>query len=415
MAIMSRVLSELLGASEPGFSQLVQSLEQAGSHQSIDVRLSSELITTAQQKSHQLGFDAQDTTGQELYHALLIEVGKVEDQLMSIVGNINYAGSQVGEIFTKFAMAKNCWAVKLVVAKKMLKQDPPRGLMKHLGYRSVDSLLKRENIFELHCATRFTETKAWQRRLASRYKTLRTSDFETRHIEIIVLDPANWSVAAEFAANQKSNIICDKLLGSIAVLPFSTTPPRGIIITLITLLANCVQQIRYFSAYCRLQQVRADFGSLVSNAVSEQTGQVCEIAGYSLSWEAFLYHCSRRQELLQSEFLVLHIEAADLDAQTVTHMLGSAIPELQFWEDTTYLGVNTADGPVSYNLLDVCLNYCNNRTYPNRIVGNMREALWRELGSRYLSCPQLEHQVLTQLEAKLINPSLSIKKQKRKK
>lgn len=43
----------------------------------------------------------------------------------------------------------------------MLKLTPPRKVMRQLGYRSIDSMLKRESIYELYVAMRFVESQEW--------------------------------------------------------------------------------------------------------------------------------------------------------------------------------------------------------------------------------------------------------------
>jgi hypothetical protein len=42
------------------------------------------------------------------------------------------------------------YSLKRNVAKELLRSHPPRRLMKQLSFRSVDSMLKRENVCELY-------------------------------------------------------------------------------------------------------------------------------------------------------------------------------------------------------------------------------------------------------------------------
>lgn len=419
--IMSRVLSELLGVTEPGFSQIIQQLEHASGHPSVDVRLSSELATIARRKNQQLGLDAQDTTGQELYQSLLLRVEKSDTVLQQAFGGLagtdaGAAGFRALAVLKKLPISKTCWALKPAAAKKLLKSQPPKNVMKHLGYRSIDSMLKRENITEVYSALQFMESTQWQRRFVTRYKTLRGSDFETRPIDVSLLDLKKWDApAVEYVKTHRTNLICDRIMGVIAILPVSETPVKGLTITMVALLANCLQQIRLCSVYCKLQQVRPDFGLLVSQAAVGNTGSVAELAGCSLSWPAFLYHFSNGDGGTENDLLELHLQPEDLEWQPVTGLLSSISPELEFWEDTDFLGFASSDGQVSYNLLDACISYCNNRAYPNRLVGAMRETLWYELLNRYLARPSLQSQTLKQLENKLLSIDPTITKKRKKK
>ena len=67
---MSKYLSLLLSAKEPGFSQLISTLDNAAAGVGVDVRLTAEIRLDVTAKINQLGLDPQDTTAAELYHAL---------------------------------------------------------------------------------------------------------------------------------------------------------------------------------------------------------------------------------------------------------------------------------------------------------------------------------------------------------
>lgn len=54
---MSRLISELLGATEPMFSIAVKQLEQVSGKPGVDVRLTAEIIGLVQLKTRELGLD----------------------------------------------------------------------------------------------------------------------------------------------------------------------------------------------------------------------------------------------------------------------------------------------------------------------------------------------------------------------
>ena len=60
---MSKMLSELLGATEPMFSIALKQLEQSSGNPSVDVRITAEIIGKIQIKTQELGLDPKDTTG----------------------------------------------------------------------------------------------------------------------------------------------------------------------------------------------------------------------------------------------------------------------------------------------------------------------------------------------------------------
>jgi hypothetical protein len=87
------------------------------------------------------------------------------------------------------------------------------------------------------------------------------------------------------------------------------------------------------------------------------------------------------------------------DAEAV---LADLQPALSFWQDTQYVCMLHEDEPVSFNILDVALGYCNRLPFADRIVHFVREHLWYELMSRYLHQENLEAAVHQQLSRELV-------------
>lgn len=417
---MSRLLSELLGSAEPGFSLLVKQLERAGGHPSADVRLTAEIAGNAQSKNRILGLDAHDTNGPELYHSLLLLAEKHDRLLRQSLGSSSADDGHNTLLMAKTAVNRlslpdGCWALKRSTAKKLLKAMPPRNVMKHLGYRSLDSLLKRENTAELYGALCFLESGKWLERFTASYKTLTSADFESRQIEIVGLPRAKWGdVAADYARKQHSNLIGIRIMGAIVVLPLPGQAPPGLLLATTSLMAYYIRQIRMYSVYCKLHQVKADFGALAGRALTDQPDFAAELAGNLLPWPVLLYHFGNESKRQQAAVFEPHVQHEDVSWRPVADVIGVFDPELEFWQSTDYLGASYPEGVVTYNLLDVSLNYCNNIPYSRRVVYHMREALWYELYARYLAQEVLERDILGQLEANILEAEPTSPKRNRK-
>jgi hypothetical protein len=412
---MSRLLCELLGASEPGFSQLIRDLESAAGQPGVDVRLNADAIHATQAKNRALGLDARDTNGRELYHSLRQFVEK-HDRILSelISGSANHSDDHPLQcaltVIQKLPLPDNCWVLKKSSAKNILKNMPPRNLMKQLGYRSIDSLLKRENISQIYAAINLLESEKWLKRFAGSYKLLDSTDFEQRKIEFTVLDGDKWgNAAAEFGRQQSNHIIRINIMGIIAGLPVSAQPPTGVLLATTALIAYHMQQIRSYSAYCKSQQVKANFGELVAKPRLE-----VEVAGQILPWPVLYYHLSNTQSEALAAIFEPHVLPEDFENQVLANTLGSLSPEFRFWQQTDYLGATDSDGAVSYNLLDAAFNYCNNVEYSHRSVYYMRESLWYELYSRYLTQDPVKRLILAQLDTNLLAAEPAKPKRKRK-
>lgn len=401
---MSHILGELLGNTEPGFSMMVRRLEEASGRPSVDVRLAADILLCSKQKHQQLKLDFKDTSGEELYESLSILIAKHDQLLNQALGTPRHAGANdvieaVQQAIKKKAMPKRCWAIKDTIVRRLLKSLPPKNIMRQLGYRSVDSMLKRENPAELLAATMFLESDIWRSKFVSKYKALHSSDFESREIEVLLLLQKKWGESAtSFATSHRRNMIVLKELGVVAFLPVNAQSLAGLGMALLAQALYFIEQIMIFSLYCKMYQVKANFGTLLARGVSKDAYSDINLEGNVISWSVLKRHLADRPTTV-SELLEPHVQVSDLAWSPVSELIGAFAPGMDFWKGTEYLGAASADGVVSYNVLDVCLNYCNNVPYHKRIVFFMRESLRDQLYTRYLAQPNLEQMVLERLES----------------
>jgi hypothetical protein len=405
------MLSELLGATEPMFTLALQQLERASGNPSVDVRLTAEIIGKMHMKTKELGLDVKDTTGKELYFALLGQIEKHNNHLVKQIG-----GKDPDDIVTLMPLMKkawedvklpkNAWVIKYSVAKQMLKQMPPKQIMKHLGYRSIDSMLKRENLAEIYGALRFAETADWLNKFNELYKSLKPSDFETRKIEIVEMSLDRWgNLAAPFIHKKKHNITHLKELGVILMLPIASgTHLRGITIFTLPLLFHYLNEIRLYSAFFKLQQVKPDFGAIVVDTLIADPSNAAIMAGQNIHWRVIQRYYGRLENEFHPEFFEPHVQPEDLHWRKAETLLYQIDPELKFWEDLDYVGVMHAGRPLTLNLMDMAASYVNQLPYAQRAVYHFRDSLWTEIFIRYMGQKTLEQQVLQQLDNNLIAP-----------
>ena len=252
---MSRMISELLGATEPMFSIAVQQLEKASGKPGVDVRLTAEIIGQVYQKTAELHLDPKDTTGKELYAALLHRFKKDDEHFAKLLGSSNPTDAQdlmprMKKAAEEADISRKCWVLKKSVAKEFLRKTPPPNIMKRLGYRSVDSMLKNENIFEVYGALRFAESPDWLNRFDAQYTDIKPSDFEERDIEIVTMPAERWADIAEpFVHKKRHNITHLKELGIILMLPVQSKEMPGITMTVMPLLFHYINEIQLYSAF----------------------------------------------------------------------------------------------------------------------------------------------------------------------
>jgi hypothetical protein len=410
---MTRYLSQLLGAREPTFSQSIQQLEQASGMPSTDIRLSTDLMQQARQKIAQLGLDPQDTTGPELYSALHERLRTDEQRVRAALGVTPDAASsdivaRVQQFVDKLEVSKECFALKASVAKRLLKKRPPKIAMKHLGYRSLESMLKHEQPAQLYAAALAYESSHWHKTFREQYTKLSPSDFESRPMSIVHPKTKRWSMLADnFVADTKQNILCFKELGAVVMLPIGEQV-EGLAITTLLLVLESMNDIRAHSSYAKLQQVKPNFGTIIQHSSVNEPYTTAQLAGQPVPWKMIQRFYGRHQHAYHPEVFEPHVQPEDLQWHSAEDILAKLEPALSFWQDTAALGVLHEGQPVSMNILDVCLSYCNHLSFADRIVHFVRDNLWHELMMRYLNQGNLEEAVHRQLSSELVaEPALA--------
>jgi hypothetical protein len=404
---MSKLISKLLDAQEPGFAMTIRQLEEITGRQGIDVRLTAEIMAKLRLTVQQLGLDSTDTTPKELYFSLMSKIKVDDSRFVSLIG-AQFANepSQLLEPVVKAVgsldIPKKCWVIKKSVAKELLKITPPKNIMRRLHYQSIDSMLKNENIVELYGALRFAETAAWLKRFNKGYQTLTPSDFEIRSIEILAMPQDRWATLSNPTVTQKGHFVTNvKELGAIIILPPSTQRCAGYATLLALLIIHYVNEIRAYSSFFKLQQVKPDFSKLMADTLNNDNAYVAVLGGQALHWRVIQRHLGKKRSA-QPEIFEPHVQWEDLQWHKAEKCLAKIDPTFSWWRDLDYCGLRQGKAVVSLNLMDAVLNYYCDLDYKEAGSSFLKTCLWNELFSRYMGEKILEQQVLRQLDVEML-------------
>lgn len=405
---MSRVLSQLLDAKEPMFTMALHQLEEKTGHPSADVALTAEITSTVHRKIRELGLDPNDTIGMELYHALQALVGLHDEYLSNIIGtktsdSLHNQLLAIKKAADDLPIPKKVWVIKHSVIKRLLKAYPPKRVMKQLGYKSVDSLLKREHVDEILAATRFLETKTWGVRFLKFYKKLSSSDFEIRDIQIVVLDKERWGRSADkYILESKQNITHLKEVGIILILPLPVKHIRGAVITIFPLILHYITEIRTYSAFFKMQQVRPDFSDVLIKTLQYDSSETAKFAGQKIHWRIIQRHFGGQEPGKHPELFEPHVQPDDLHWRKAESVLYWLEPALKFWEKLDYVAALYPQSVVPLSLMDNAISYCNQLEYGQQSVGRFRPSLWNEIFARYIGQENFEESILQQLNSQVL-------------
>lgn len=407
---MSKLLHELLQAKEPLFDNSLEQLEKASGHTGADVKLTADIIERFKAKVRELGLDPNDSTGIEIYNALLNLAKEHDHHLAKQIGgkdpeDVHEMIPLVIDIVNKTDMPRKIWAIKKSVAKSFLKETPPTSIMERLGYTSVDSMLKKENIFELMGALRFAESDEWLNEFNTHYERLTPSDFETRDITLVQMPKDRWGDIAEHFIQKKRHFNTHlKEMGAVLILPPTQDRMPGVTTKLFSLTFHYYNEVRLYSAFFKLQQVKKDFGKIFVETLLADPDSSAVIAGQNIHWRVIQRYYGKLKDEYHPEMFEPHVQPEDLHWRRAEEMMYQVDPELAFWQDLDYVAMMYDGRPLTMNLMDVSLSYSNEIPYEERYIYHFTEALWNEVFIRYMGKKTLEDQILKQLDNDMIRP-----------
>ena len=404
---MTRFLSESLQAPEPAFRLGLKHLERANGHPNTDIRYSAEVMQATSAKLHEFGLDGRDTTPAELYHALQARMQsddvRLIRKLQTLAATRVSAQADVNDgiisVLKDITQDMHSYALKLPVLRSLLKKQPPKRILKLLGYRSLDSMLKHESAVQILTAAQLYELSSWRQRFTEQYKRLSPTDFESRRVSIEQPQGQRWATFSNLAITDlKHTVIGFKELGAIVVLPISEHAPRGSVTATMTLALHALNDVQAGSTYLKLCQVRPDFGVIVQTVALTEPQLQADDLDQPVPWHLVQRFYSRVQHAFNAELFEPHIGLHDMQWLNVEHIISTIEPSFHVWKDSEHLGLLHGGQAVSMNLIDVALNYCNQLPYERQLRHYFQKSLWHELLVRYLQPATVERSVLAQLQ-----------------
>lgn len=406
---MTKMLVELLQAKEPLFSTSLRQLEAVSGKPSVDVRLSAEIMERFNSKVKELGLDPKDSTGEEIYAALINLAKQHDEHLAKQIGatdpeDIEAMLPLVKTAVDKVDMKRDCWVLKDETAKDMLRGMPPQKVMEVLGYSDVNQMLDKENLYEVYGALRFAEDEDWLNEFNTQYKALTADDFETRDIQMVFMPKEKWGDIAAPYVEKKNHLNTHlKELGVVIILPSNDDKMKGAATKLLTLTFHYYSEIRLYSAFFKLQKDQPNFGETFVNTLNADISSAAIMAGQNVHWRVIQRYYAKVDEY-HPEIFEPHVQPEDLHWRRAEELIFELDPTMEFWKDLDYVAKMYDGRALTMNLMDVSLSYSNGIGYDTRYIYHFKESLWNEVFMRYMGQKVLENQVLKQLDNDMIAP-----------
>ncbi len=401
---MSKTLSTLLGVDERDFSKLIQRVEQVTHHGGVDVRLTADIITKSREAVRQLGLDPQDSTYEEVYWALRSRALKSDEALREA---LDIPGSDTKKAFSPKKSAKGAQSiadklntllihervisVQSAAVKKILTAVPPKKTMKLLGFRSISSVLRREDPRCLYTVALQLESESWKKQVYAQLKRLKAKDVMEQSPEIIAL-PESWTAKLEKTDFARVCLVASEL-GVVILLPTVPLSAPGTVFLTSAIALQAVETMVVESLPYRSKSLTIGLESLISEIAAGHISLLEKVHGMEPSWQAVYRLLSESERQLPEFEFVLQ----DLSWESSEMKLASLSSELDFWVGKHYLGYFTDGLPLSFHMIDVTVSEVLKKPWGEHVVSHMRGSLWNELQLAYLQHETFERAVVQQL------------------
>ncbi|MES2630343.1 MAG: TIGR00730 family Rossman fold protein [Patescibacteria group bacterium] len=417
---MSKFLGDLLDAEEPIFTQSLKQLEEISGRTGADTKLIGDITAMAHQNLRALGLNPAASTGEEVYEALLGRVELDIARLTKIIGatdsdDVRHMVPFMIEAANKVKFNRKVFVIKRERAKELLRIMPPKQLMEHLGYATVDAMFAGEDFDEIYTALRFSEGPEWLNKYNELFKTVTPHDYEERDLRIVQMDHDKYvDLAAHFVQKKLHNVTHTKEMGIIVVVPMHTRKMRGLALKTLPLLFHYMNEVKLYSTFFKLKSAKPHFGETVVNTLIADPGAGVQIVGKNIHWRVIQRYLGKHKEdAVDKVAFEPHVQPEDLHWRRAEDLLYQLDPELEFWKDRDYVALQFDGFPVAFNLFDVSFAYSNKEPYAGRYAYHFRESLWNEIFVRYMGFKNLATQVLEQLDNDMVKPErLSVARRK---
>jgi hypothetical protein len=270
---------------------------------------------------------------------------------------------------------KAVWSLKDSTARRQLKANPPKKLMKIFAVRSIDSALKRENASLFYCFAPLAETSAWFSKYASQADKLSVSDFDYKPVSISIL-PDNRKSQLDKAGIRLKHIIYTHQETAGIVIAVPDKRFKGDVLFVVDSILLQIKNIVRLAAFYKSWSLRPDFFDSIAKIRSEGL-DFMESGELAIDWPTIVYGAAE-----------LNIPGLFNDEMVLSHdeLMVPSLPQLagfSFWQHP--FGAYIEKGiVVPFNLSDMIINAINGTEPARAYKENARKNLKNELFARYL-------------------------------
>jgi len=345
----------------------------------------------------------------EAIYLSLIDKIRADDRRLSEYFMLKEASTEEGSrtilnFAKELANVGKGFFLKIDRAREFILREPPKNIIKAMGYKNAEELLAKEDIFEAYSALRFMEDREWLNNVFfKQLDGVSPEDFEEREIEVRALGEKWKEAAKNFMKKKYHNVSHLKELGLIFVIP-EELGISGEVMRLFTLVLHYLHEIKFYSELFKMYSARDhEFAEKLISSLKgdvlderfpeEQRGRKWMIVQRYLAkedehdWRLFEPHVNPE---------AIHWTKAEADVARLGERFGGL--ELGFWSNLDFVGDYFPDASgvevlVSFNLIDTVMSLVQEREMVKYLYHH-QEAMWNKIFMEYVGKEKTEELII---------------------
>lgn len=290
---------------------------------------------------------------------VLLKKFKSKDKHSSLIKAMNYCISKSG--------TGKVFVLKISKARKMLENDPPKQMLKVLGYKTVSEMLQKEDIFEIYCALRFVQDDKWMHKFFDEnYSRIKKSDFEQRRIRFVLMNKRWLKFAKDFIKKKRHPTSHLKELG----VTFALQAPmdkKGDFIKAFSVLVQFVYEVGFYTSlfrmYCNAAGFPKKFVSLLKGEIPSKP-----MPGKVLIVQRYMYKDNPNDWRIKAP----HVNPEALHWKRAEDFIVKLHKSLEFWKDHYWVGFIFNGKLISFDFADNVVSV----DFPQQLSYHYKEGLW---------------------------------------
>jgi len=361
-------------------------------------------------------FNLTDHNAEQLYEAIINKLKRNDGALYNLFkkpDGVNKEGlGSLCDVALKLANIKPLFVLKKEIAKEILRKNPPPNIMKALGYKSIEELLEKEDLFQVFSALRFVESNEWMHQAFDKtYRNLSRKDFEKRKVEVLVLDKKWLKVAEKFIKKKYHNVSHLKELGVLFIIPLKIDTP-GETMRIFSLILHYLHELDFYCDLIRKYAKNKDFGKKLCALLRGDVLERLPRSKKGMNWMIIQQYLAKHDEN-DSRLFIPHVNPETIHwkkAERDLANLGRKFKELDldFWEDLDWVGdffsSKTKETLVSFDLIDAVMSLVKDKGQIKYLYHH-QEALWNKVFREYMGDENLEKLMIENFDKGFINLS----------